>query len=171
MVDFAQIIHDWQVFYATIAGASATLLGLLFVAVSINKEHLENEMHAHFRSLARQTFGTFMYIITFSLVFLIPRESPLGLGIPLTCIAVFGLINMIREMAPHKRTVEGLVALNRYGWSLAGFSVMISSSIHILLAADKASLYHLVSAMFMLLVSAAKSSWILMVEIKGQDIR
>jgi len=169
MSDFAQMVHGWQVFYATIAGASATLLGLLFVAVSLNREHLEHEDHAHFRSLARQTFSTFIYIITFSLVFLIPRESPLGLGIPLTFIAVFGLINIIREMVPHFRSIDRLVALNRYGWSLAGFSVMISSSVHILLMADDKSLYHLVSAMFMLLVSAVKSSWVLMVEIKKQE--
>jgi hypothetical protein len=72
-------------------------------------------------------------------------------------------------MIPHFRSVDRLVAFNRYGWSLAGFAVMISSSVHILLMADDKSLYHLVSAMFMLLVSAVKSSWILMVEIKEQE--
>lgn len=166
MADFTQIIHNWQIFYATIAGSSSTLLGLLFVAVSLNKEHLEHEDHAHFKALARQTFGTFIYIITFSLVFLIPKESPHALGIPLTCIALFGFINIIREMVPHMKTLNTWIALNRYGWSIAGFLVMISSSVHVMLSGDESSLYHMVSAMFMLLVSAVKSSWVLMVEIK-----
>ena len=36
MNGFGQLVQEWQVFYATIATASATLIGLLFVAMSLN---------------------------------------------------------------------------------------------------------------------------------------
>ena len=35
-VSFVQRIQEWQPFYSTLATASATLTGLLFVAMSLN---------------------------------------------------------------------------------------------------------------------------------------
>jgi hypothetical protein len=36
MTDFTNTIKDWQTFYVMAGTAAATLIGLLFVAVSIN---------------------------------------------------------------------------------------------------------------------------------------
>jgi hypothetical protein len=167
MYGFSQLIENWQTFYATIAGATATLLGLLFVAVSLNRAHLDLEENAHLMSLARQTFSTYLFILTFSIVMLIPKQTPAGLGIPLTCIGIYGLFHVIREMVFHVRRIRFMVSLRRYGWSLLAFILMVTSSLHVLVHGDSDSLYHMVSSMFMLLVSATKSTWVLLVEIRS----
>ncbi len=41
MEKFQASIQSWQVFYATVAAASATLTGLLFVSLSLNCERLK----------------------------------------------------------------------------------------------------------------------------------
>jgi hypothetical protein len=46
----------WSGFYTVIAGAAATLLGLLFVAVSINATAILNEADGNSRRLAEQAF-------------------------------------------------------------------------------------------------------------------
>lgn len=169
MMSFSQTVAGWQTFYATIAGAAATLLGLLFVAVSLNRAHLDLEENSHLMSLARQTFATYLFILTFSITVLIPRQSGKGLGIPLTFIGIYGLFLVLKEMVLHVTKINVRVSLKRYGWSLLAFILMISSSIHVIAHEDAGSLYHMVSSMFMLLVSATKSSWILLVEIRATN--
>jgi ABC-type sugar transport system permease subunit len=40
MEDFAAVVQQWNTFYFTIAAVTGTLLGLLFVAISLNIESL-----------------------------------------------------------------------------------------------------------------------------------
>jgi len=166
-MNFSQIVAEWQPFYATIAEATATLLGLLFVAVSLNRAHLDLKENADLMSLARQTFATYLFILTFSITVLIPKQSGKGLGIPLTFIGIYGLYFVLKEMVLHVNKIKISISIRRYGWALLAFILMISSSIHVITHEDSDSLYHMVSSMFMLLVSATKSSWILLVEIRS----
>jgi len=99
MTEFSQIISGWHPFYVTIAGASATLLGLLFVTVSINREHLGLDENAHLMSLARQTFIRYLFILTFSLTMLVPRKTPASLCIPIISLGLFGLFNIITQVS------------------------------------------------------------------------
>jgi hypothetical protein len=166
MTEFSQIISGWYPFYATIAGASATLLGLLFVTVSINREHLGLDENSHLMSLAKQTFLRYLFILTFSLTMLVPRKTPASLCIPITSLGLFGLFNIIREIIPNFRKTNIITSIRDYAWSLLAFVLMISSSIHVIINADTQSLFHMVTALFMLLVSATKSSWKLLTEIR-----
>ena len=86
MNGFEELVREWQIFYATIAGAAATLVGLLFVAMSLNVGMFTGTESIGLRMLSRQTLSNFLYIIVFALIFLIPRQGPLGLGVPLMCM-------------------------------------------------------------------------------------
>jgi hypothetical protein len=46
MRPFAEVLRDWQMFYATVATACATLTGLLFVALTLNTAVLRRPGHA-----------------------------------------------------------------------------------------------------------------------------
>jgi hypothetical protein len=166
VTEFSQIISTWHSFYATIAGASATLLGLLFVTASINREHLDLHENARMMSLAKQTFIRYLFILVFSLTMLIPRNTPASLCIPITSLGLFGLLNIVKEMIPHVKKTKIIVLIKDYGWSLLAFILMISSSIHVIIYADTSSLFHMVSALVMMFVSATKSSWQLFIELK-----
>jgi hypothetical protein len=57
----------WFGFYAVAGGAAATLMGLLFVAVSINAAAILNEARGHLQRLAEQAFQNCATVLLVSL--------------------------------------------------------------------------------------------------------
>ena len=80
MNNFAQMLQAWQSFYATVASSSATLAGLLFVSLSIDRDRFDDNAIR----TARRTFGNLINVLVLALIFLIPQDTPLGL-----CVALF----------------------------------------------------------------------------------
>lgn len=77
-MDYVYHAALWQTFYAVIAGAAATLTGLLFVGMSLNLRTILGTP-AH-RARARETFGGLLSLLVLSLLVLIPDQSALALG-------------------------------------------------------------------------------------------
>ena len=70
--------QDWGNF-AVIAGSSAgALTGLLFVAVSLNRERIAR--HAPLRAQAGQTLVLFMLPLLLSLLIVLPERSATAFG-------------------------------------------------------------------------------------------
>jgi len=62
--DFASAIEEWHDFYLAVAGASAALLGLLFVGISINLSAITAQERADLRTLAGQAFANLLYVLS-----------------------------------------------------------------------------------------------------------
>ena len=88
MNDFLSSLQSWQIFYVTVAAASATLTGLLFVSLSLNRERLKGKNARRVKSIARQTFGDFLYVLMISLVFIVPHQVPISLTVALLVLGV-----------------------------------------------------------------------------------
>jgi hypothetical protein len=80
---FAQAVESWHDFYHVIGDAAAALMGLLFVSLSLNVGVLTRKENADLRLLAAQAFASFLSTIMFALIFLIPDQGPVGLGLPM----------------------------------------------------------------------------------------
>ena len=83
--------HDWHDFYMLLGTASAALVALLFVAVSIGASFLTPE-----RSVATRTFMSpvvfhFSTLLLISLIAIVPSHTALSLAIGITLVAVAGL--------------------------------------------------------------------------------
>jgi len=167
MNNFAQLVQGWHVFYATIAASAATLVGLLFVSMALNVGMLAGTDNIGLKKLARQTLLNFLYAIVFSLIFLIPRQSPVGLGAPLICVGIGGLIRTIfnlRDLLSNiPQGVSSRTTLERAVMALVAFSVLILVSLRILLRANADTLYWLVAPMILLLISASANTWSLLI--------
>jgi hypothetical protein len=170
MNNFAQLVQEWQIFYATIATASATLAGLLFVAMSLNVGMFARADNIGLKKLAIQTLTNFLYIIIFALIFLIPRQGPIGLGVPLMCNGLAGLVSTISHhrllltnippgISPRKTYV-------RAAMTLAAFVTLIIVSFLVMVRASTASLYWLVAPMILLLTSASLGTWALLIRVR-----
>lgn len=170
MNSFSQLVHEWQIFYATIATAAATLVGLLFVAMSLNVRMFTGNKNIGLKKLAILTLTNFLYIIIFALIFLIPRQGPIGLGLPLMCNGLAGLMSTI----PHLRTLlsnipQGISRRNTYiraAMTLVAFVVLIIVSFLVMVRASTASLYWLVAPMILLLISASRNTWSLLISVR-----
>lgn len=163
--EFGRYVGEWQLFYATIMGCSATLMGLLFVSVSLNKSVIIHKDNVQLKFYSRQTFGLFLSIIGISLTMIIPRQSPEGVGIPLAIIGATGLYTAVRGLMARIRMGEKRIALLRYGWPTVAFTAIIVASLHVLFFLDTRSLFLLMAAMIMLLASATRSSWFLLIDL------
>ncbi len=164
---FGQSVQAWQTFYGTIATASAGLVGLLFVALSLNSTILVRTESAHLRALALQTFTTFVIIIGLSLMFLIPDPNSLGLGLPLLCIAFGGLVASIRRVRPllSAKHPSG-VFYEHVGLRLIALLIVALLAGRIVIVGDAGTLYWFVAPMMILLISATLHVWSLLVGIQ-----
>jgi hypothetical protein len=70
---------DWHEFFVAAVGASAALLGLLFVAISINLKHILE--HRHLPGRAAGTLGTLLSVLVVCSFGLAPGQSNRTLGV------------------------------------------------------------------------------------------
>src|SRR5450631_2596731 len=87
---------DLNVFYAVLAGATATLLGLLFVAVQFNIGLLVDDPHDRWYALAISTFGIYSMLLIMSLLSFLPLVRGPGMLI----VLVTGSYRQIRAWLP-----------------------------------------------------------------------
>ena len=169
MEDFSQLVQGWQTFYTTIATSSATLVGLLFVALSLKLETVNLTKNSSMRLLARQTFTTFLYLIGISLTFLIPGQDRFGLGPSLTMIAILGLIITVIELQaarPYLTQADNRIVLRRSGIKIAAFVSLLVIAAMILTGADANILYWMITPILFLLFSASLNTWSLLVSVQ-----
>jgi hypothetical protein len=114
--EVGRALPKWTPFFALAGAAAATLVGLIFVAVSLNVRVMDKADAAHIRRLASRTLSAFMFILLVSLVCLIPDISPLSLGlsvgIPATAYVLRIIVSAVRTRgaAMDRRTALGLAA-------------------------------------------------------------
>jgi hypothetical protein len=109
------ILKEWQIFFSTVAAATATLTGLLFVSLSINIERFRKPENAELMRTARGAFGDFLYVLMIGIMFLVPLKAALGFFIALLVLGgarMGGLIRVfirtLHEQKP-KHTFASLV--------------------------------------------------------------
>ena len=98
--EFSQALADWTAFYALMGGAAATLLGLLFVALSVRLNIFHQREVADVRDFAGFTFGTFLVAIAVAGLAIAPHahRSTLALSLLLVSIAAFFAIVVVARL-------------------------------------------------------------------------
>ena len=170
MSDFSQTIHEWETFYLLTGTAAATLIGLLFVAVSLHLELFHRKAFADLPHFAALTFNCFFYVLLISILFLIPRLSPLGLGIPLFLLGGLGLINAVIQQSRSRkiqsdRQTAGMAS--RFNLPIFCLSGMVIIAIGIMSHFSQ-SLYGLVVVIILLLASASQNAWTLLIQTENR---
>ena len=95
-------MQSWSQFYKTIAAPSAALLGLLFVAVSINAPAALGSDRVASKRLTEQAFQNYLAVMMVALVALLPDISTRAFGIVcLIATASWSLWVVIRFYGPH----------------------------------------------------------------------
>jgi hypothetical protein len=86
---FSDTVSTWHTFYTLAGTTSATLIGLLLVAISMHIEVIRESRVA--ATFARRAFTLFLTVVAVALLFEIPHLTPRGLGIPLLALGAAGL--------------------------------------------------------------------------------
>jgi len=88
---------SWHDFYLTMGTASASLIGLLFVALSLNLDAIMGESRDHVRAFAEQAFNSFSTVLLIAVCFLIPQHTANDLGVVYVVLAIIGGYRMLRR--------------------------------------------------------------------------
>ncbi len=118
----SDLLVDWRPFFLMVAGASASLAGLLFVALSLHLRHITTSPLYRYR--ARLSLLSMMSVLVIASLVLIPRQTAFALGlkeiVPIVIqaiIVVAGVVELRRTGHPDRRpyitrtAVAGVVVL------------------------------------------------------------
>ena len=164
---------SWHDFYVTMGTASASLIGLLFVSLSLNLDLIAGESRDDLRAFAEQAFNSFSAVLLIAVFFLIPEHSPGVLGSLYVLLGVIGGYRMLRRAPAVRRGRNrdrlGETVFWRFVLPAAAMLGLVAAGLGLLLGQLDAP-YWLVAVIVGLLMSAARSSWDLLVKV-GEERR
>ena len=161
-------MQAWSGFYAVTAAAAATLMGLLFVAISVNVAVILGEGQENSRRMAEQAFQNYLAVLLVSLLALFPSMTLAQLGFVTLCAtgvsAVWVLVRGYLALTRPNREGMRLRSLRRQASSLLGFAMLVFAAAQMALnTGDDRNLYAV--ATIILLFSATAVSWELLIRI------
>lgn len=171
MEEFLKELQAWQPFFITLAGVSATLAGLLFVAVSLHPAKQDEGARTNLRRLAEHTFADLVQALFIGMFFAVPSEPPSFYGYSMVAITVLGLREPLRRLLETWRDREhgahrrhfinrlGLSLLSRALFCAGGISLILS---HATAAQIESGMSLVFSGSVTLLVAAMRNAWFLM---------
>jgi len=165
MEDFLATLRDWQPFFSTVALASATLVGLLFVSLSVARGR-GGGLPPRDLARAQGSFGDFLYVLMIGLVFLVPHRAPVGLAVALLVLGAARAIGLARQAVrarPQAPTAARLDDLLR-DYAIPGFASLglIFIGAEVLVGATSA-VFVLVLVIAALLTTGSWNAWLLLV--------
>src|SRR5258708_7394884 len=89
---FNETLHGWQNFYFMVGGAAATLLGLMFVALSMGTHLITDEVRQEIDTFTSPSIFYFVSVLLLACVMLVPTISAVVLGSLLFLGGVSGLV-------------------------------------------------------------------------------
>jgi hypothetical protein len=157
---FAYDPSEWSDLFVAVAGASAALAGLVFVAVSINIERI-----LQFEGLPERALETVLLLVLVLVAAvsgLIPGQSEVALGIEiLVATLVFGCL--IWRLPTVQAGSENL-RWARFSVRSAGTAPFVVGGIG-LLTQSGGGLYWVAAGIVFAIVGAIANAWVLLVEI------
>jgi len=167
---FAATVLGWHDFFLAAAGASAALLGLLFVGVSINLSVIGADERVDLRARAGQAFTNLVFVLLIGLIMLIPNPDPRFLAEVLGFVAAVALIRvaltvlgLIRVRA-HAR--DRYSTLRRIGWTAVANLVLAFTAWRLWDSTGGADvIVNLVIVVVVLLIGAADIAWEMLTEV------
>lgn len=173
MGSFSEVISSWHDFYMLTGSAAATLIGLIFISVSLHINVLAKaEKFGDIRSLASQTFTNFLLILSFAFIFMVPSSGPTGIGAPLLILGLLELGRTARlwlKFGFGRRSENQAFEASQMRWMLLlpntiCFLALIIVAIEILQGSTR-FLDWMVMIIIWLLISASHSAWDLMLRL------
>jgi hypothetical protein len=151
----------WVDFYLVAGASAAVLIGLLFVALSINREAIAAQ--PHFGGQARQAMFALVSIFVVSLIVLIPDQADSALGVELLCGA---LVVLVRAVPRQRRRMIATPPTERRRNALLigvfdGAMLLIMAAGVVLVAGFDFALFLLAAAVIALSLLAIVNSWTL----------
>ncbi len=161
-------LANWHDFYVTMGTASASLIGLLFVALSINLDAVSGPSRDDLRAFAEQAFASFTVVLLIAAIFLVPTGGPSSIGVACLVLGGGAGARMLRRAPAVWRALHrgelGQAVFWRFVLPAGAHLGLLASGLG-LVAGEASAPYWLVAVILAFLMSAARSSWDLLVKV------
>jgi modulator of FtsH protease len=153
--------QDWAGFGQVAGGASGALIGLLFVAVSLNRERILQRPALH--AGAMQTVIMFMLPLLIAILLVTPRQPSWVLGIEVTILGcLHGLALVLAARMKHK-AADGdqsrIARLLEYTSPNTTTTLIVLAAGGVLLSGHVIGAYLLVPAVILALIGGVTNAW------------
>ena len=162
---YRSVIQEWHDFYIVAGTGAATLLGLLFVGLSLHLRVVLSRDEV--RSLARVTLANLGLVLIISMFMVVPQGIPslrnelLFSGITTLCLIAPSFVAARRSST---RTLQGRMVL-RLALSAAAYIGIVISSGFYSKASYRSALSGLVVVVVALVIISLRNSWDLLVRV------
>ena len=167
-------MQAWTAFYTVIGGASAALLGLLFIAVSVNAAAAMGPGQEHSRRLAEQAFQNYLVVLMVSLLSLFPEISiPTFAMVTLFVTAVWIPLGVRAALAGDRQPGSlgfRLLQLRRHLSSLIGFGMLTGAALRMAINGEDERNWFAAAAI-VLLFAAITVSWEFLIGLARTEAR
>jgi hypothetical protein len=158
----AELFHDWHDFYLLVGTASATLVGLMFVAATLGASVFSETNRNAMQAFISPTVVDFASALFICIGVTIPSQTWLSLGVLLTVGGVAGLVYAGRvwiEMIVRRSfTVDWVDRMFYAMIPLAGYLLVLASGILLLLRKPWGSDVT-AAALLVLLFAGIRNAW------------
>jgi hypothetical protein len=148
---FGEAVATWQGFYLLVGGAAATLIGLMFVAITFGSSLVTPETAGTARAFLDPVFGHFAQVLLTACLLTIPTMGPTVLGAALVALAAFRLLALARIAKHTLEASRRSKDIELSDW-LSGVVVPLVG--YVLLAAGGAAFFERLAVAFTCLVVA-----------------
>jgi len=160
-------LASWQPLYLTAGAAAATLVGLLFVGLSLHIRVVVAQRDV--RSLARVTLTEFFVVLLVALALLQPTDSSAQVGYWLVAISVISGALIVRPVVDGVRSGGGRIGssmlIARFGVSALSFLGLAVAGALFIRGDATAALDLLLPVLVLALVVAVRNTWDLLVTV------
>ncbi|HEY7246790.1 MAG TPA: hypothetical protein VH678_23190 [Xanthobacteraceae bacterium] len=158
----ADIIHGWHDFYVLVGTASATLVGLMFVAASVGAQVFTERNREAMRAFISPTVVHFSSVLFICIVAAVPSQTWRSLAVLSAVVGVAGAIHAARVWVQlfvrHSFAVDVIDRLFYALLPVAGYLLVIGSAV-LLLVRSQWSLEALAGALITLLLAGLRNAW------------
>lgn len=170
-MSYQAVVSGWHDFYIVAGTAAATLVGLLFVGLSLHLRIVVTAVEV--KSLARVTLANFGAVLIVALFMVIPQGASaagsqlIGAGVISLVVAAPSLVGAVRagSWSFEMSLVQRVRVLLRFGLSAIGYLVIIVAGILLLASSFSAAFNLLLITVIALLVISLRNTWDLLVTV------
>jgi hypothetical protein len=165
-VAYEVMVQRWRDFYLLAGTAAATLVGLLFVGLSLHLRAVLSRPEV--RSLARATLANFGLILFVSMFMVIPQgasaTSPFLVGSGVFTLVVIAP-SVVAARRSRTRTLRRYQLVSRFGSSVLACVGVILAGVLLGRGSEAAAFNWLLAVTLVLLVVSLRNSWDLLVSV------
>ncbi|MGB3330017.1 MAG: hypothetical protein WBA46_13740 [Thermomicrobiales bacterium] len=160
MDDFGATVDQWHDVFTILGTAAVTLLGLLFVAMSLRDDIRDLSDNQYLKRMTSQNLTSFVTVFLMSVFFMIPDASADGIAISIIATITAPLVNSLRSIGLYWRelpTDRGLFVWYGVVQPLCYLAALVAA---ILLGRyEESALSAMLTVMIFLLLIPTNNAW------------